>query len=206
MKVMRPHLAITIGDPAGIGPEVVLKALSDRQLCPDCYLTVIGSQAVLQETYLQLEAKGIVAANPQDLDIWDVPSSEIITAGLGNDVTGDLSFRYLNKAIESTLNGQFQGIVTGPISKFHWQSAGHDYPGQTELLAEKAKVTEYGMFFVAQSPHSNFVWKMLLATTHIPLSAVPKTLTPNLLTTKLDLLINCLQQDFGITHPRIAIA
>jgi 4-hydroxythreonine-4-phosphate dehydrogenase len=206
MKVMRPHLAITIGDPAGIGPEVVLKALGDRQLSADCHLTVIGSQAVLQATYEQLEAKGIVAANPQDLDIWDVPSHEIITAGIGNAVTGDLSFRYLTKAIASTLNGQFQGIVTGPIAKYHWQSAGHDYPGQTELLAEKAKVDQYGMFFVAQSPHSNFVWKTLLATTHIPLSAVPKTLTPDLLTNKLELLINCLQQDFGITHPRIAIA
>jgi len=129
-----------------------------------------------------------------------------ISPGQETAESGAVSFRYLETAIDHALAGKFDGIVTGPISKAAWSAAGHPYPGQTELLAERAGVDRFGMLFVAQSPHTNWILRTLLATTHIPLCRVPDALTPELLTRKLDLLIECLWKDFGLQSPRIAVA
>ncbi|MEB3336574.1 MAG: 4-hydroxythreonine-4-phosphate dehydrogenase PdxA [Leptolyngbyaceae bacterium] len=213
----RPQLALTLGDPAGIGPEVILKALADPALPQTCAVTVVGSRSLLHKTYQQLQQQQADGVNPPepladpeqlavievDLD-WEIERQ--ITLGVGNAASGAASFAYLETAIAHTLAGQFQGIVTGPIAKSAWKAAGHEYPGQTELLAERAGATRFGMLFVARSPHSGWMLRTLLATTHIPLRQVADALTPELMTAKLDLLIECLKQDFGLEAPRIAIA
>ena len=202
-----PRLAVTMGDPGGIGPEIVLKALADPSVKENCDLTIVGSRQILQETYQQLSLEKLV--NWENLKIVDVEFDgklEDICLGKGNAVSGEASFCYMEKAIAQTLAGKFQGIVTAPISKTCWQMASHKYPGQTELLAEKAGVKKFGMLFVACSPHSNFVLRSLLATTHIPLSQVPLALTPELMSWKLELLVESLQKDFGISRPKIAVA
>jgi 4-hydroxythreonine-4-phosphate dehydrogenase len=84
--------------------------------------------------------------------------------------------------------------------------AGYDFPGQTEVLATMAGINRYGMLFVAKSPHSGYSLRTLLATTHIPLREVPAALNPDLMTRKLDLLIESLKLDFGIDRPKIAIS
>ncbi|MGB3513411.1 MAG: 4-hydroxythreonine-4-phosphate dehydrogenase PdxA [Microcoleaceae cyanobacterium] len=212
---MRPHLAVTIGDPAGIGPEIILKALVDPTITENCDLTVVGSRAVLQQTYQRLSQLSKKTpsleefVNWENLKILDVDFEgklEDICPGKANAVTGEASFSYMEKAIALTLAGEFQGIVTAPISKTCWQMAGHKYPGQTELLAQKAGVKKFGMLFVARSPHSNFVLRSLLATTHIPLCQVSAALTPELLSWKLELLLESLQTDFGISRPKIAVS
>lgn len=203
-----PRLAVTLGDPAGIGPEVVLKALADPTVTANCEITVIGSQSLLQTAYTQLRQQTQEAlANPKMLSILDIPlEASVITPGVGNAASGAASFAYLDAAIKRTLAGEFAGIVTAPIAKSLWKAAGHDYPGQTEVLATFAGVKRFGMLFVARSPHSHWLLRTLLATTHIPLSQVPDALTPKLMTAKLDLLVECLRQDFGIETPRIAIS
>jgi 4-hydroxythreonine-4-phosphate dehydrogenase len=214
---IRPRLALPIGDPAGIGPEVALKALADPEVTQNLDITLVGSRTLLQQIYANLHQKqqadsirGVEPlAHPEQLSVLDVTLAETeqqITPGRGNTASGAASFAYLETAIAHTLAGKFQGIVTGPIAKSAWKAAGHHYPGQTELLAERAGVKRFGMLFVARSPHSRWTLRTLLATTHIPLRQVPDTLTPALLTTKLDLLVECLRQDFGIESPRIAIA
>ncbi|NER02165.1 MAG: 4-hydroxythreonine-4-phosphate dehydrogenase PdxA [Okeania sp. SIO3C4] len=210
-----PRLAVTIGDPGGIGPEIILKALADPTVTENCDLTIIGSHCILQQTYEKLsqlsqktESQQLLV-NWENLKILDVEFNgklENIFLGKGNAVSGEASFCFMETAIAQTLAGKFQGIVTAPISKTCWQMAGHKYPGQTELLAEKAGVKKFGMLFFARSPHSNFVLRSLLATTHIPLCQVPKALTPELLSWKLELLIESLQKDFGISRPKIAVA
>jgi 4-hydroxythreonine-4-phosphate dehydrogenase len=231
----RPRLAVTLGDPAGIGPEVVLKALADPAVIQSCEITVVGSRVLLQETYHRLtgrlksqldeqrlptqaseagrEASKLVSAplaNPAQLSILDVPlDGEIerqIKIGTGNAASGAASFAYMETAIAHTLAGEFQGIVTGPIAKSAWKAAGYDYPGQTELLAKRSGVQRFGMLFVARSPHTGWTLRTLLATTHIPLRQVAEALTPQLLTNKLDLLVECLKADFGIEKAKIAIA
>ncbi|MDY6806198.1 MAG: 4-hydroxythreonine-4-phosphate dehydrogenase PdxA [Cyanobacteriota bacterium] len=203
---MRPRLAITLGDPAGIGPEVVLKALAEPAIARSCDFTLVGTQKLLEQTYKLLSPAQLLA-DPESLKILNVDLEKgDIVPGEGNGVTGALSFAYLEEAIARTLAGEFQGIVTAPIAKNYWQAAGRDYPGQTELLAERAGVEKFGMLFVAKSPQSNFVLRTLLATTHIPLCQVPSALTPELMTLKLELLISCLREDFGIEKPTIAVS
>jgi 4-hydroxythreonine-4-phosphate dehydrogenase len=207
-KVNRPRLALTLGDPAGIGSEVILKALADSAIGQNCDVTVVGSRDLLIQVYERLNAANL--ANPEELQLIDVPlDSEVadnIIIGNGNAASGAASFAYMEYAIASTLSGKFDAIVTGPIAKSAWKLAGYNYPGQTELLAEKSGVNRFGMLFVARSPHTGWTLRTLLATTHIPVCQVADTLTPELLTRKLDLLVECLAADFGLKNGRIAIA
>ncbi len=209
--VAKPRLVMTLGDPAGIGPEVVLKALSNPAFLERADISVVGDRALLQNTYAQLEAAAypnLVALD--SLNFIDAGISQEITSkvvpGIESDSSGEVSFRTLEQAIALTLQGEFDGIVTAPIAKSAWLAAGHAYPGQTELLAEMSNVSRFGMLFVAKSPQNGWSLRTLLATTHIPLGKVPQVLTPELMTLKLELLIECLQKDFGLSEARIAIA
>lgn len=206
----RPRLAITLGDPAGIGPEIILKALADPSVTQKCDLTIIGSRSLLKTTYHHLRQNCNIEektlADPETLSILDLPLQSSVTFGQGNAETGAASFAYLEEAIALTLNGKFQGIVTAPIAKSLWKAAGYDYPGQTEVLAKRAGVEQFGMLFVARSPYTDWTLRTLLATTHIPLVQVSQTLNPELMSLKLNLLIDCLNKDFGIKEPKIVIA
>jgi 4-hydroxythreonine-4-phosphate dehydrogenase len=190
------RLIIPIGDPTGIGPEVTLKALSDDALIQNTPITLVGSRDVLATTAAHLGFSSLLDRFP----LIDIPLNQTPTAA------GEASFRYLETAIAQTLAGQFDGIVTAPIAKSAWKAAGHHYPGQTEVLAQKSQSDRFGMFFAGRSPHTGWTLRCLLATVHIPLSQVPQTLTPELLTQKLELLLDSLRQDFGLTQPHIAIA
>lgn len=173
-------------------------------------VTVVGSRAVLVKTYDRLRDLGVPLVEPDAVPLIDVgiASADLraVRWGVGNAASGEASFQFLSEAIDQTLTGQFDGVVTAPIAKSAWLAAGHAYPGQTELLAERAEVSRFGMMFVARSPLTGWMLRSLLATTHIPLSAVPQTLTPALMTLKLELLMDCLHHDFGLPQPRIAIA
>lgn len=207
---IRPRLAVTMGDPVGIGPEVLLKALADPEVHQACEITVVGRRSLLLQTYQQLSSSpGLcdILIHPDQLKILDLGQTETkLKFGAPNAATGAASFQFLHTAIAQTLAGKFEGIVTGPIAKSAWKQAGHHYPGQTELLAERSGVEQYGMAFVAESPHTSWMLRSLLATTHIPLQQVSSALTPELMVRKLDLLVTWLRQDFGLKHPRIAIA
>ncbi len=195
------RLLVTLGDMAGIGPEVVLKALPMLQQ-QTTQITLVGNQQQLLKLSRQLKLP------LGDYSIIDVPlgTDQDIQLGRGNAASGDLSFRSLQTAISYCLKDGYDGVVTAPIAKSAWRLAGHHYPGQTELLAEMANVDRFGMLFVARSPMTQWTLCTLLATTHIPLRQVPEALTPQVMTLKLELLLECLQQDFGIEQPWIAIA
>jgi 4-hydroxythreonine-4-phosphate dehydrogenase len=209
---LQPRLAITLGDPAGIGPEVVLKALADPAVIASADITVFGDRNILNRTYQYLgKAQGFVwakshLADPDTLNIFDTKACEGWSLGCPSAETGAACFSWLQDAIAHTLCGDYDAIVTGPIAKSAWKLAGHLYPGQTELLAEKSGVNRFGMLFVATSPVTQWQLRALLATTHIPLRQVPNALCPELLSLKLDLLIETLQNWFGLANPRIAIA
>ena len=210
MSSVLPKLALTLGDPAGIGPEIVLKALADPEVQACAQITVVGNRQVLEATYCRLREIGATGlADPTGIPVLECSSSfylEPSRLGRGDAASGAASFVYLKTAVEAALRGQFQGIVTAPIAKYLWHQAGYPFPGQTEVLAQLSRRKHYGMLFVARSPHSGWQMRVLLATTHIPLSQVPLTLTPELVRTKLDLLTGSLRQLFGIADPVIAVA
>ncbi|ALB43346.1 MULTISPECIES: 4-hydroxythreonine-4-phosphate dehydrogenase PdxA [unclassified Anabaena] len=205
----RPRLVLTLGDPAGIGAEVILKALADPEVTQDCDVVVVGNKILLAQVYENISKNidnSLFLVNPANLSVVDVPSAGEIITGVGNAASGAASFAYMEYAISQTLAGEFDGIVTGPIAKSAWKAAGYNYPGQTELLAARAGVERFGMLFVGRSPFTGWTLRALLATTHIPLRQVAEALTPQLLTQKLDLLVEYLENDLGIKNGRIAIA
>lgn len=202
-----PHIAITLGDPAGIGAEIVLKYLfSTRSVDLPAKITVIGDLCQARSVFLNLRGiADVPLLDPEAIEFIDLGTGLKVTAGQGDGNSGECSFRYLQRAIDGALRGEFDGIVTAPIAKAAWQQAGHHFPGQTEVLAQRSGVSDYGMLFVAESPFTGWVWRTLLATVHIPLAEVPRQLNPGLIRQKLALLGNCLAQDFGISQPQITI-
>lgn len=205
-----PRLALTLGDPSGIGIEVILKALADSAIAQLAHLTLVGTRSLLNRSYLRLKNQGLEIADPEKFSLLEVSLDKNTEAqlqlGRGNGASGAASFAYLETAITQTLAGNFQGIVTAPIAKSAWKMAGYDFPGQTEVLAERSQIKKFGMLFVARSPYTGWTMRTLLATTHIPLNQVSATLTPELMSLKLELLVQTLQDDFGLAYPTIAIA
>ncbi len=203
-----PRLLLTLGDPAGIGPEVVLKALADPAIATlGCQIVVVGDRRWLEATYMALrDVTDAPLADPDSLPILSVEAGEKVVVGQGDRASGEASFACLQAAIDEALAGRCAGIVTAPIAKACWQLAGRNYPGQTEVLAERSGCDRFGMLFVARSPHTDWVLRVLLATVHVPLARVPALLMPELVARKLELLQASLRQDFGLERVRVAIA
>lgn len=197
-------LAMTMGDPAGVGPEVILKAFVDRRDLDRW--RVFGCRDLFQQTYDRLGGKNLLP--PDRLPLVEVPLApgETIFPGQGSAASGAIGFACLQQAIAATVGGEYAGIVTAPIAKEWWHAAGHIFPGQTEVLAQAGDRQDYGMLFVGRSPHTGYQWRVLLATTHIPLYQVPQRLNPPLLSQKLALLLRTLREDFDCDRPTIAIA
>ena len=197
-------LALALGDPAGIGAEVVLKALahwpSER---PRPLL--VGCRRWLERSHGQLRAcSDAPLADPADLEVIDLPLPRPLAPGDSGAASGDASFHWLTEAVTLVQTGRCHALVTAPIAKHAWQAAGHAYPGQTERLAELAGVAEASMLFTARSPRSGWRLNTLLATTHIPLAAVPAALSPQRLEQKLDVLLAFCRR--FRERPRLAVA
>jgi len=179
-------IVISVGDESGIGPEIILKALCSDEIPDNIDFTLVGSKKNILNTYNHLKTLGLEKlANPNSLKIYDL---EIDSSD--NDPKssyGDSSFQYLKKAIEIVKQYPDSALVTGPICKKSWSLAGHDFSGQTEVLAKLCGVKKVGMLFTAKSPFTGWRFNTLLATTHIALSEVPKKLTTKLIHSKLDL-------------------
>ena len=183
----RFKIIISVGDDSGIGPEIILKALFSKEIPNNIDILIVGSQINLENTYKNLKFLGVDnIVNPCDYNICDIKIPFEINQPEKSH--GNASLLYLKKAIEIVKQYPNSALVTGPICKKSWALAGHNYSGQTELLAESCQVNNVGMLFTAKSPITNWRFNTLLATTHIPLCEVPKQLSKKLIHSKLDLL------------------
>jgi len=182
-------VVISVGDESGIGPEIILKALCSNEISENIDFILVGSKRNLQNTYKNLRSLGLEnLANPKNLKIHDLEISSS-----DNDTQssyGNSSFQYLRKAIDIVKQSPNSALVTGPICKKSWTLAGHYFSGQTEVLAKSCGSKHVGMLFTAKSPITSWRFNTLLATTHIALCEVPKTLNTKLIHTKLDLFKN----------------
>ncbi|MFM8525126.1 MAG: 4-hydroxythreonine-4-phosphate dehydrogenase PdxA [Cyanobacteriota bacterium] len=203
-------LALALGDPAGIGAEVTLKALAalQRQAIP---VVLVGCRRWMDTHYQALRlCSDAPLADPADFAWLDHPlatSRTSITPGEINAASGAASFAWLTAATELVLEGRCRALVTAPIAKSAWHAAGHPYPGQTERLAELAGVRRASMLFTARPPWGRpGDWRLttLLATTHIPLANVPGALSPELIAHNLDVLLQFCRRFRA--RPRLAIA
>ena len=179
-------IIISVGDESGIGPEIILKALFSKEISQNLDFIIVGSKNNLENTYKNLKSIGIKnIVDPNNYQIHDIKIPFEINKPKKSN--GNASFFYLKKAIEIVQKYTNAALVTGPICKKSWSLAGHNYSGQTELLAETCQVKDVGMLFTAKSPITGWRFNTLLATTHIPLCEVPKKLSSQLIHTKLDL-------------------
>ena len=198
-------IAISIGDPAGIGIEVILKALKRVETKKECNPILVGCRKTLNNIYKDFYERGLnELSNPEEYKIIDIPFSGNLEPGQPNQDTGEASFEWLNNATKLVLNGKAKALVTAPIAKHMWHQAGHFYPGQTERLGELASCKNFSMLFTAISPINKWRFNTLLATTHIPLKEVVKVLTPELINNKLDALLKFCKRFSG--NPKLAIA
>jgi len=196
-------LAVALGDPAGIGAEIVLKALA--RAGEDAPVVLVGCRRWLEEQHQLLREAGCTSlVDPARLRMVDLPLAEPITPGQTGTAAGAASFAWLTRATQLVLEGRCRALVTAPIAKASWQAAGHRYPGQTERLAELCGVEEASMLFTARAPHGRWRLNTLLATTHIPLAEVPRRLTPALVERQLDRLLAFCQR--FEPKPRLVVA
>ena len=179
-------IVLSVGDESGIGPEIILKALCSHEIPDNIKFILVGSRKKLHDTYKHLKSLGIKKlANPKNFEIHDLEISSTNNQSQAN--YGDSSFNYLIKAIEIVKQYRNSALVTGPICKKSWSLAGHNFSGQTEVLAQSCGVNNVGMLFTAKSPITGWRFNTLLATTHIALCEVPKRLNTKLIHSKLDL-------------------
>jgi len=200
-----------MGDPAGIGPEIVAKAIVSNDVMRVARCLIIGDARfikaglkMIDRTDLQvLSLKKVSDATwtKAYVNVLDLKNAEPskIKQGRIHPKAGKAAMEYLLKAIELAKDKKIDGIATAPLNKEAINKAGYKFPGHTEVLAQKTKTTNYAMMFV-----SDTLW-VLLATTHIPLKDVPKSLDKKDLVKKIKLAHDLLSKLRG-RKPRIAVA
>lgn len=189
-------IAITIGDPAGIGPEIILKAL-DYINNHDKKFLLIGNKEIFYREAAKTSTK------LDNIEIIDITCDiENIHTGISSIESGKLSYLALEMACNLANQGKISAIATAPLSKKAINMAGYHYSGQTEILETLLKNknnNQAEMFFVA----GNF--RVLLLTRHIPLSKIKESLTIERIISAIDALNKSLIKNFKINKPKIAI-
>ena len=173
-----PKIAVTMGDPAGVGPEVCLHLLQNAAVAEICVPVIFGDAAVLEQAAAQCSLPkpekyigGLSEADgPCVLDIGAIGLGDFET-GKVNGATGRAGFAYVENAIDAALGGQVAGVTTGPLNKEALRAAGISFPGHTEIFAEKTHAQRFCMM-----QYSSEV-RCVFATTHVPYSEVPALLT-----------------------------
>lgn len=207
----RPYLALTMGDPAGIGPEVIVKALARPEVFRRCRPLVVGSQAVLTRTVralrLPLLVREVTAHETPLGRRGEIPVLDPLEKPLGNfsvgrvgRQTGAASVAFIQMAVRLAEAGVVDAIVTGPINKEAINRAGYNYPGHTELLADLTHSEEVGMMILGGP------LKIMFVTTHVALRDLPDQLTPARIGKAIRLADRALRGYFGVAKPNIGVA
>ena len=209
MRGDRPRIAVTIGDPAGIGPEVVLKAIADEQVRAACVPVVVGDAQELAHQARRLDLVcGLPIFNrgeqiPKDLDapaIYNLANIHgPVDMGVESGACGKAAGEYIEAGVDLCMSGQVDAISTAPINKKALFLGGFSYPGHTEFLAHLTGVDDYAMAFIAPG------LRVVLLTTHLPLVDAIQRVQKSAIEVKVRLTHNELQR-WGISRPRIAVA
>jgi 4-hydroxythreonine-4-phosphate dehydrogenase len=205
-----PLIVITMGDPAGIGPEIIAKVIDSGELFSLCRPVVIGDAGVMkkliEEMRFSVTVRSITALAQADpahgkLDVLDLKMVNLASHrwGTPNISSGKAVVAYIKKAVELTVSGEADAIVTAPINKEMMNAAGYHYAGHTELLADLTGSKEYGMLFVGGG------LRVILATIHVALKDVHKHINTGTILKTLRLAHTAMQA-FGIDNPRIGVA
>ncbi|WP_319408695.1 4-hydroxythreonine-4-phosphate dehydrogenase PdxA [uncultured Desulfosarcina sp.] len=211
MKANLPLVGITMGDPVGVGPEIIAKALSDPCVLQCCRPVIYGNATRLRagasSTGVRLaitEVPSIHDVRGGDPGIPLINPAAIDTEGLAwgkpTPISGMAMAAYLNTAIDDALAGRIAAIATGPINKLALKMADIPFSGHTEILAQRTGTQNYAMMLAGSR------LKVVLATIHIPIEKVPRALTTQGIANIIMLTDHALKTRFGLPAPRIAVA
>lgn len=206
----KPLLGITMGDPLGIGPEVIVKALADPEIRALARFVIFGLHDVMELAADQAELPPIWWREPYDgavrvgtgvllADFDDVTLGRINGHRGPDEAAGRASVRFIDEAIRHAKAGTIDAIVTAPICKESWQLARQHYAGHTELLARRFDTRRVSMMFSAGD------LRVALASDHVPLFELRNRFTIGLVHQPIDLLDCALREWFGIAAPRIGV-
>ena len=206
----KPVIAITMGDPAGIGPEIIVKAIGSDKLFPICRPVVIGNTGVLKKMIEDMQLPIIVRiitspkeADPHKgrLDLLDFNNVDLAHHkwGVPDKSSGTAVVDYIRKAVDLCMKNEAHAVVTAPINKEIMNAAGHHFAGHTELIAYLTNSKEFGMMFVGGG------MRIILVTIHVALKDVARHVnTASVLKTLR--LADKAMKDFGIEKPHIGVA
>jgi 4-hydroxythreonine-4-phosphate dehydrogenase len=206
----RPIIAITMGDAAGVGPEVIMKSLAQPELYDQCKPLVVGDANRLEEagrivgSHLIVRRlssdrviDGLYTAGTVDcIDLELIPKD--LPWGKLSPIAGDAAFRYIEVAAKLAVSGEVQAICTAPLNKEALQAGGHHYPGHTEMLAALTGVSEVSMML------STPKMRVIHVTTHIGLIDAIAKIEPSLVERTITRGYNALRKA-GIADPRIGV-
>lgn len=203
-----PTLGITLGDMNGIGPEVIIKSVMDQRIFNQIQLVVYGHGKVLSfyKTLLNIDGFSFDQTDSADhirrnklnvINAWD--NDFLVNPGEVSQEAGAYALASLKRATKDLKAGLIDGIVTAPINKHNIQSDEFRYAGHTEYFAKHFGEGDSLMFL------TGVCIRMGVVTGHIPLSQVSKAITPELLETKINIMLKSLHTDFGIAKPKIAV-
>jgi len=206
----QPVIGITMGDAAGIGPEIIVKALADPQIRRAAKFIVFGMNEQLCYAADNAEIEPFWGRHQHEKISRDYPHKVVVADYDEYSVppwikkpsvaAGEASVRFCLDAIDAARDGIIDAVVTAPINKTSWKLAGAPWPGHTELLAHKCKSKRKAMMFVAGP------LKVALATIHEALFEVRHKFTIGCVFEPIDLLNDALKQYFDIPNPRIGVA
>ncbi len=203
---MKNKFLFTCGDTNGIGPEIsiklfnyLLKKNSSDHYIFICPLNVFDYYFNLLKSNFQYKTITDLSESESNLlNIYPLPDAKL-KIGTPTKTSGNVAYQSLITAIDFLKIKSAEAVITAPVSKYAFELAGINYPGQTEILAEKCNTKNYLMMFLSN--------KMIaaLATIHIPVKDVSRVLSVQLIKSKIQILLDSLKKDLGISDPKIAV-
>lgn len=206
-----PIIGVTMGDPVGIGPEIIVKALAHQDIYSLCRPLIIGDESALNLAINLIRSPVKISITeeaekgrygPECLNICSISGlpPDQLHFGQPTRESGTAMVRYIKEATRLALEGKISALVTAPINKLAMNLAGFRYSGHTELLAELTGVKDCVMMFASPS------LKVALVTTHCALREVSSRLTVDSIISKIGIVNEALKACFGIKYPKMAVA
>lgn len=207
MSIPALPLAVALGDPAGIGPEIVAKAWRDREFQALPPFFAVGDARAVKAVW---DGPVAAIASPDEarrvfdeaLPVLAVTDSGEIVPGRPDDAGARCALDSLELATGLTRSGAAGGLVTGPVSKAQLYRVGFTHPGQTEFVAERCGIAPENTVMMLAGP----TLRVVPVTTHIPLADVPQAISIELIVAKARVTARGLSRNFGIETPRLAFA
>ncbi len=197
-----PVFALTPGEPAGVGPELAVRVASEcrHRLCLVGDPEIMEASACAAGIHVPIvEFDSLAAPKTKGIEVLPVPKRVAVKAGMPDAANAGYVLECLRIAAAGCLAGTFAGLVTGPLHKGVINESGIEFTGHTEFLAALAKAATPVMMLASPT------MRVALATTHLPLSAVPRAITRDRVEAVLAVLHGDLRRLFGITRPRILV-